>query len=233
MRLDGATCSQAKVTPVVQHGGVCQGSVSCMSSGNDNRDLYDDFGVAASPVTAWRRSPAATTSTPTTPAPPTPASAPKRRTPPVTTPTTPPKPAATEPPNQPQASHPHRPPEPPRISESRHPNPGRQFTATPSTPACWPAPHRRLICIRSQAPRSSAPYSKNSIDRKQPMPEIGLHSVIRPSPRWSARDPPICTDIGLMLVRRRAAHTWAFSAQIHPAPAVVGHRVLPASAFSP
>lgn len=51
MRLDGATWSQAKVTPVAHHGEVCQGGVSCMSSGNDNRDLYDDFGVAASPVT--------------------------------------------------------------------------------------------------------------------------------------------------------------------------------------
>jgi len=49
--LGGGTWAQAKVTPVVHHGGVCQGGVSCTSSGNDNRDLYDDFGVAASPAT--------------------------------------------------------------------------------------------------------------------------------------------------------------------------------------
>ena len=36
---------------MVHHGEVCQGGVSCMSSGKDNRDLYDDFGVAASPAT--------------------------------------------------------------------------------------------------------------------------------------------------------------------------------------
>lgn len=49
--LGGGSWAQAKVTPVVHHGGVCQGGVSCTSSGNDNRDLFDDFGVAASPVT--------------------------------------------------------------------------------------------------------------------------------------------------------------------------------------
>lgn len=43
--------AQNQVTPVVHHGGVCQGGVTCTSSGNDNRDLYDDFGVAASPTT--------------------------------------------------------------------------------------------------------------------------------------------------------------------------------------
>jgi hypothetical protein len=43
--------TQAKVTPVVHYGGVCQGGISCTSDGNDNRDLYDDFGVAASPAT--------------------------------------------------------------------------------------------------------------------------------------------------------------------------------------
>ena len=35
---------------------------------------------------------------------------------------------------------------------------------------------------------------------------------------------PICTDIGSMPVRTRAAHAWAFGAWIHLAPAVVGHR---------
>jgi hypothetical protein len=49
--LGGGTWAQAKITPVVHHGGVCQGGVSCTSTGNDNRDLYDDFGVAASPTT--------------------------------------------------------------------------------------------------------------------------------------------------------------------------------------
>ena len=49
--LRGGSWAQAKVTPVVHHGGVCQGGISCTSSGNDNRDLYDDFGVAVSPVT--------------------------------------------------------------------------------------------------------------------------------------------------------------------------------------
>jgi hypothetical protein len=43
--------AQSKVTPVVHYGGVCQGGISCTSTGNDNRDLYDDFGVAASPTT--------------------------------------------------------------------------------------------------------------------------------------------------------------------------------------
>jgi hypothetical protein len=47
----GGTWTQAQVTPVVHYGGVCQGGVSCTSNGNDNRDLYDDFGVAASPTT--------------------------------------------------------------------------------------------------------------------------------------------------------------------------------------
>lgn len=49
--LGGGSWTQATATPVVHHGGVCQGGISCTSSGNDNRDLYDDFGVAASPVT--------------------------------------------------------------------------------------------------------------------------------------------------------------------------------------
>ncbi len=47
----GGSWSQATVTPVVHFGGVCQGGVSCTSNGNDNRDLFDDFGVAASPTT--------------------------------------------------------------------------------------------------------------------------------------------------------------------------------------
>lgn len=49
--LSGGSWTQTKVTGVVHKGGVCQGGISCTSSGNDNRDLYDDFGVAASPIT--------------------------------------------------------------------------------------------------------------------------------------------------------------------------------------
>ena len=49
--LGGASWTELKVTPVVHLGGVCQGGVSCTSNGNDNRDLFDDFGVAASPAT--------------------------------------------------------------------------------------------------------------------------------------------------------------------------------------
>jgi hypothetical protein len=49
--LGGGSWAQSNVTPVVHYGGVCQGGVTCTSSGNDNRDLYDDFGVAASPIT--------------------------------------------------------------------------------------------------------------------------------------------------------------------------------------
>ncbi len=49
--LGGGSWAQSGVTPVVHYGGVCQGGIGCMSSGNDNRDLFDDFGVAASPTT--------------------------------------------------------------------------------------------------------------------------------------------------------------------------------------
>jgi hypothetical protein len=49
--LGGGSWTQTVVTPVVHDGGVCQGGVSCTSNGNDNRDLFDDFGIAASPVT--------------------------------------------------------------------------------------------------------------------------------------------------------------------------------------
>ncbi|MEM0118148.1 MAG: hypothetical protein QXV32_06850 [Conexivisphaerales archaeon] len=43
--------TQVQVTGVVHYGGVCQGGVTCSSVGNDNRDLYDDFGIAVSPIT--------------------------------------------------------------------------------------------------------------------------------------------------------------------------------------
>ena len=39
--------TQVKATPEVHFGGVCEGGVTCTG----NRDLYDDFGVAASPTT--------------------------------------------------------------------------------------------------------------------------------------------------------------------------------------
>ena len=39
--------TQTAATPMVHFGGVCEGGVSCTG----NRDLFDDFGVAASPVT--------------------------------------------------------------------------------------------------------------------------------------------------------------------------------------
>ncbi|WP_169461024.1 hypothetical protein [Ktedonobacter racemifer] len=39
--------TQTQPTPIVHYGGVCEGDVSCTG----NRDLYDDFGVAANPAT--------------------------------------------------------------------------------------------------------------------------------------------------------------------------------------
>jgi len=47
----GGKWTQIQVTSVVHYGGICQGGISCMSNGNDNRDLYDDFGVTISPTT--------------------------------------------------------------------------------------------------------------------------------------------------------------------------------------
>jgi len=43
----GTSFAQFQASPVVHHGGVCEGGISCTG----NRDLYDDFGLAASPVT--------------------------------------------------------------------------------------------------------------------------------------------------------------------------------------
>lgn len=43
----GSTFTQVKASPEVHFGGVCEGGVTCTG----NRDLYDDFGVAASPTT--------------------------------------------------------------------------------------------------------------------------------------------------------------------------------------
>ncbi len=43
----GSKFTQMQVTPVIHTGAVCEGGVSCTG----NRDLYDDFGVSANPVT--------------------------------------------------------------------------------------------------------------------------------------------------------------------------------------
>ncbi|MHB8468611.1 MAG: hypothetical protein ACYDCH_02480 [Gaiellaceae bacterium] len=43
----GSTFSETTATPTVHLGGVCQGGALCTG----NRDLYDDFGIAASPTT--------------------------------------------------------------------------------------------------------------------------------------------------------------------------------------
>src|SRR5207245_9524447 len=42
-----ANFTQVAATPIIHYGGVCESGVSCTC----NRDLYDDFGVAASPTT--------------------------------------------------------------------------------------------------------------------------------------------------------------------------------------
>ena len=43
----GSAFSQAQASPINHYGGVCEGGIGCTG----NRDLYDDFGVAASPTT--------------------------------------------------------------------------------------------------------------------------------------------------------------------------------------
>lgn len=43
----GSTFTQVTATPIVHFGGVCESGVTC----SGNRDLYDDFGVAANPIT--------------------------------------------------------------------------------------------------------------------------------------------------------------------------------------
>ena len=43
----GSTWTRHTATPIVHRGGVCESGVTCTG----NRDLYDDFGVAASPTT--------------------------------------------------------------------------------------------------------------------------------------------------------------------------------------
>lgn len=41
--------AQVAATPIIHYGGVCEGGVSCTG----NRDLFDDFGVAADPLTGF------------------------------------------------------------------------------------------------------------------------------------------------------------------------------------
>jgi len=43
----GSTFTQVTATPIVHFGGVCESGVTC----SGNRDLFDDFGVAANPLT--------------------------------------------------------------------------------------------------------------------------------------------------------------------------------------
>jgi hypothetical protein len=43
----GSTWTRPTATPIVHRGGVCESGVTCTG----NRDLYDDFGIAASPRT--------------------------------------------------------------------------------------------------------------------------------------------------------------------------------------
>src|SRR2546430_1629591 len=43
----GSTFTQVAATPVIHLGGVCEGGISCTG----NRDLFDDFGIAVSPIT--------------------------------------------------------------------------------------------------------------------------------------------------------------------------------------
>lgn len=43
------TFVQAPVTPVVHRAGVCEAGIGCTSNGEDNRDLFDDFGVTVGP----------------------------------------------------------------------------------------------------------------------------------------------------------------------------------------
>jgi len=43
----GSSFTQVQATPIVHYGGVCESGVTC----SGNRDLYDDFGVAANPLT--------------------------------------------------------------------------------------------------------------------------------------------------------------------------------------
>ena len=43
----GSSWTRRTATPIVHYGGICESGVTCTG----NRDLFDDFGVAASPTT--------------------------------------------------------------------------------------------------------------------------------------------------------------------------------------
>ncbi len=45
----GSRFTQVRATPINHYGGVCEGGISCTG----NRDLYDDFGVAANPISGF------------------------------------------------------------------------------------------------------------------------------------------------------------------------------------
>src|SRR5260221_7036304 len=45
----GSGFTQVRATPINHYGGVCEGGISCTG----NRDLYDDFGVAANPISGF------------------------------------------------------------------------------------------------------------------------------------------------------------------------------------
>jgi hypothetical protein len=51
--LAGSTFTEVTATPTVHLGGVCEGGVTCLGDNTQNRDLYDDFGVAAAPSTGF------------------------------------------------------------------------------------------------------------------------------------------------------------------------------------
>jgi hypothetical protein len=49
--VNGGGFTQEIATPIVHFGGVCEGGVGCSADSAQNRDLFDDFGVAASAIT--------------------------------------------------------------------------------------------------------------------------------------------------------------------------------------
>lgn len=87
----GSTWARQTASPVNHYGGACESGITCTG----NRDLYDDFGVAASPTTGlasiWPRSSTATTSTTRTVRTRAAATQPRTTAPAATTPQSPPK----------------------------------------------------------------------------------------------------------------------------------------------
>lgn len=51
--MPGSAFTEVTATPTVHLGGVCEGGVTCLGDNTQNRDLYDDFGVSASPATGF------------------------------------------------------------------------------------------------------------------------------------------------------------------------------------